>query len=165
MSRSATPCQFPKSLSKSLHSSVVRGMLKQMASGASLGDDGVADVGVHTLAAGRRKMSIISLPCGSGVKNINSNVFKGKTHQSAECCQGGDIHIDQAHTRACMPVPIFCTCSKPKKRTCPLQADASRQHLGSKETHEHTYEIMNMNTWTKTTSKFDSIRFTLNLNP
>ena len=78
MSRSATPCQFPKSLSKSLHFSVVRGMLKQMASGASLGDDGVADVGVHTLAAGRRKMSIISLPCGSGVKNINPNVFKGR---------------------------------------------------------------------------------------
>jgi len=54
------------------------GMLKQMASGASPGDDGVVDVGVHTLAAGRRKMSIISLPCGSGVKKTIESVLKGE---------------------------------------------------------------------------------------
>ena len=38
------PCKSPKPASKSIHSSVVRGVLKQMTSVASLGDDGVPDV-------------------------------------------------------------------------------------------------------------------------
>jgi len=41
VTRSATQCKSSKPLSKSLHPSAVRGMLKQIARGVSLGDDGV----------------------------------------------------------------------------------------------------------------------------
>ena len=58
-------------LSKSIHFCVVRGMLKRMAIVGLLGDDGVMDGGVHTIAPGRRKISNIFGLCG--VKEISAN--------------------------------------------------------------------------------------------
>jgi len=56
-----------------MHSSVLRGMLKQMTSIASLGDNGVMHAGVHTITTGCRKMSNVPWPCGFGVKEIRAN--------------------------------------------------------------------------------------------
>ena len=68
VSRSVIPCKSSMPLSRSIHSFVVRDILKQMASVALFGDDGAFEVGVHSSAIRHRGVSNTLWPGRFGIK-------------------------------------------------------------------------------------------------
>ena len=74
----------------------MRGMLKQIVTVASLVDDGVMDVGVHTIAIEHRKSSNIHFPveCYYVVNLVKTSVFHALQMRSCQGVPHEDVGCD-----------------------------------------------------------------------